>query len=89
MRTASEAIPSRLKPPLLVFLNLAFTIGLSYLAHPWIGHDVTAVQRPMTELSDYTGLVGWRIVECLCYWMGGWDGIFSPTSKYLLSIPPD
>jgi len=72
---ASNAIPSKLRPVLLVFFNLALAAGLSYLANPWIGHDIMAVERPMTTLNDYLGVVGWRIVEVLGYWIGGWDGM--------------
>lgn len=81
IRAASNAIPSKLRPVLLVFFNLALAAGLSYLANPWIGHDIMAVERPMTTLNDYLGVVGWRIVEVLGYWIGGWDGMAIPASS--------
>lgn len=74
LRAASDAIPTRLKPPLLVLMNLVLSTAFSYFASPWIYKDVTAIQRPMTSLSDYMGLVGWRIIELMCHWVGGWDG---------------
>lgn len=75
LRAASNAIPTRLKPPLLVLLGVVLSTASSYFASPWIGEDVIAIQRPMNKLSDYTGLVGWRIVELICLWAGGWDGM--------------
>ncbi|RPA99709.1 hypothetical protein L873DRAFT_1827873 [Choiromyces venosus 120613-1] len=97
IRAASNAIPSKLKPVLLVFLNLALATGLSYLANPWIGQDIMAVERPMTTLNDYMGVVGWRIVEVLGYWIGGWDAsqaaclvtlTLSPALHYLHTYQP-
>jgi hypothetical protein len=74
LQRASRAIPSRLKPPLAVFLNLGISTLLGYLASPWISSDLAAIDRPMKNLSDYSALVAWRAVEILGYWIGGWDG---------------
>lgn len=77
LRAASNAISTRLKPPLFVVLGIALSTAFSYFASPWIGEDVNAVQRPMTNLSDHMGFVGWRIVEIICLWAGDWDGMSS------------
>ncbi|KAI5847795.1 hypothetical protein DFP73DRAFT_474506 [Morchella snyderi] len=87
LRAASDAIPTPLKPPLLVLMNLILSTAFSYFASPWIYKDVTAIQRPMTSLSDYMGLVGWRIIELMCHWVGGWDAT-QAASLVMLSLAP-
>jgi hypothetical protein len=76
LERASRNIPSKLKPPLAVFLNLGLSTLLGYLASPWISSDLAAIDRPMKTLTDYSSLIAWRIVEVLGYWIGGWDGNF-------------
>lgn len=83
---ASNAIPTRLKPPLFVVLGIVLSTAFSYFASPWIGEDVVAVQRPMTHLSDHMGFVGWRIVEIICLWAGDWDGMYSFITYYFFIV---
>ncbi|KAL7270705.1 hypothetical protein RUND412_006582 [Rhizina undulata] len=84
---AASKIPEHIKPPILVLLTLSLSGFLSYLASPWIADDIEAVTRPMDGLSDLLGLVGWRIVEVLGYWWGGWDAT-QAASLSALSLAP-
>ena len=71
---ASRNIPTKLKPPLAVVLNLGLSALLGYLASPWIASDLAAIDRPMNAPADFSSLIAWRIVEVLGYWIGGFDG---------------
>lgn len=81
LRRASHKIPTKLKPVLAVGLNMGLSMLLQYLASPWISSDLAAVERPIKTLADYSSLASWRIVEILGYWIGGWDGSTSSSSK--------
>jgi len=87
LQRASRNIPSRLKPPIAVVLNLGLSALLGYLASPWIGSDLAAIDRPMKTLSDYSSLIAWRIVEMLSYWIGGWEA-YQAASLSALSLMP-
>ncbi|KAF8251861.1 hypothetical protein K440DRAFT_658492 [Wilcoxina mikolae CBS 423.85] len=87
LERASRNIPSKLKPPLAVFLNLGLSTFLGYLASPWISSDLAAIDRPMKTLTDYSSLIAWRIVEVLGYWIGGWDAT-QAASLSALSLAP-
>ncbi|KAF8543881.1 hypothetical protein BDD12DRAFT_801609 [Trichophaea hybrida] len=94
LERASRNIPSKLKPPLAVFLNLGLSTFLGYLASPWISSDLAAIDRPMKTLTDYSSLIAWRIVEVLGYWIGGYAScIFErplpcPWTPLLSHLPP-
>lgn len=79
LRHASDSIPSSLKPPVAVGLNIALTSLLTYLAFPWIGSNLAAINRPFTNLSDYTGPLAIKALTTLSFWLGNWDGTPPPT----------
>lgn len=75
LRTAADSIPKTLKAPVAVGLNFAISSLLMYIAAPWIANDLEAVNRPLANLSDYTGLLAIKALTTLGYWLGGWDGM--------------
>ncbi|KAI5804457.1 hypothetical protein EDC01DRAFT_716007 [Geopyxis carbonaria] len=97
LRRAADAIPSKLKPPVAVLLNLGLWTLMGSLAAPWIRSDLDAVHKPFNTLSDYSGLFAMRTLEILTYWIGGWDAreaaclstlSLAPTLHYLHTYQP-
>ncbi|TGZ84350.1 hypothetical protein EX30DRAFT_338883 [Ascodesmis nigricans] len=90
LRRAANAIPSSVKPPLAVILNIAFTSFFTYLTATWIpttqaNHD--AIYRTLNQLSDYYGLAAIKTVEMLGYWIQGWDAT-QASALHILSRAP-
>jgi hypothetical protein len=78
----TSKIPSFLRFPLLLILNLGLSALLYSLASEFTTGDLASVSRSIDGPWEVTGLVGWKALELALGWWGGYDGKIPLWPKY-------
>ncbi|KZF22224.1 hypothetical protein L228DRAFT_148793 [Xylona heveae TC161] len=81
-------LPTYLRFPLLVLLNLTLSTLLYSLAADHIAGELAGVSRSVNKWGEVIGLIAWRSIELGCGWFFNFDGVDLGCLTLLSHLPP-
>ena len=78
----TSKIPSPLRFPLAIILNMSLSSLLYTIAAEFTAGDLASVSRSVNDWPQIFGLVACKILELGVSWFGGFDGIPPPTKPF-------